>query len=163
MRYLTADELIYINEQLPSGDAIHKILKGRQRVRDMTLLEAAVLRPSTSAFGQDAYPTPQEKAAALLHSIARNHAFADGNKRTATIAAIFMLEVNGLRVTWKPEEALTHILAMAEGNLSVQDFAAWLPTAPRDTSPEQEANADMQAITRIMAEQRWLLDELAAR
>ena len=163
MRYLTLDELIYINEQLPSGDAIHKILKGRQRVRDMELLEAAVARPTTSAFGQDAYPTPQEKAAALLHSIARNHPFADGNKRTATIAAIFMLEVNGLRVTWKPDEALTHIVAMAEGKLSVQAFGEWLPTEQGDPSPEQNADADMQAIARIMDTQRWLLDELAGR
>jgi death-on-curing protein len=163
MRTLTLDELIYINEQLPSGDAIHKILKGRQRVRDTILLEAAVVRPTTSAFGQDAYPTPQEKAAALLHSISRNHPFADGNKRTATIAAIFMLEVNGLRVTWKPEEALSHIAAMAEGKQSIQEFAAWLPTETCAPSPEQDADADMQAIARIMAEHRWLLDELAAR
>jgi death-on-curing protein len=161
MRYLTLDELIYINEQLP--DRIHKILKGKQRVRDMALLEAAALRPSTSAFGQDAYPTPQEKAAALLHSLARNHPFADGNKRTATIAVIFMLEVNGLRVTWKPGEALSQIIAMAEGRLSVQDFAAWLPTEPCPPSPEPDAGSDARTIARIMDEHRWLLEELAAR
>ena len=161
MRYLTPDELIYINEQLP--DEIHKILKGKQRVRDMGLLEAAALRPSTSAFGADAYPTPQEKAAALLHSLARNHPFADGNKRTATIGAIFMLEVNGLCVTWKPEEALAHIAAIAEGKLSVPEFAAWLPTEPCAPSPEPDAASDAKTIARIMAEHRWLLEELAGR
>jgi death-on-curing protein len=163
MRYLTLDELIYVNEQLPTSDAIHKILKGKQRVRDMALLEAAVLRPSTSAFGQDAYPTPQEKAAALLHSIARNHPFADGNKRTATIAALFMLAVNGLCAAWNPEEALSQIVSMAEGRMSVQDFAAWLPTRLCDPSPEPDAESDARTIARIMADHRWLLDELAAR
>jgi death-on-curing protein len=161
MRYLTLDELIYINEQLPNR--IHKILKGKQRVRDMMLLEAAVLRPSTSAFGQDAYPTPQEKAAALLHSIARNHPFADGNKRTAAIAAIFLLEINGLCVGWDAEDALLQIVTVAEGNLSVQDFAAWLPTKPCDSSPEPDADHDANTITRIIADHRWLLDELARR
>lgn len=161
MRYLTLDEVVYINERLP--DRIHKILKGKQRVRDMALLETAVLRPITSAFGQDAYPTPQEKAAALLHSIARNHPFADGNKRTAAIAAIFMLEVNGLCVAWNAEEALAQIVAMAEGSLSVQDFAAWLPTKPCDPSPEPDAESDAKTIERIMAEHRRLLDELAGR
>jgi death-on-curing protein len=163
MRYLTPDELIYINEQLPTSDAIHKILKGKQRVRDMALLEAAALRPSTSAFGQDAYPTPQEKAAALLHSLARNHPFADGNKRTATIAAILMLEVNGLCVTWNPQKALEQIVAIAEGKLSVSNFAAWLPTDPCASSPEPDAEADARAIARIMDAHRWLLDELAGR
>jgi death-on-curing protein len=161
MRYLTLDELVYINEQLP--DRIHKILKGKQRVRDMSLLEAALLRPTTSAFGEDAYPTPQEKAAALLHSLARNHPFADGNKRTATIAVIFMLQVNGLCVAWKPEDALAHIIAIAEGKLSVQDFAAWLPTDPCDPTPEPDADGDANTIARIMAEHRWLLEELAGR
>ncbi len=163
MRYLTTDELIYLNEQLPTSDAIHKILKGKQRVRDMALLEAAALRPTTSAFGEDAYPTPQEKAAALLHSQARNHPFADGNKRTATIAAIFMLEVNGLCVTWQPEAALAQIVAIAEGKLSVPEFAAWLPTEPCASSPEPDADDDAQAIARIMMVHRWLLGELARR
>lgn len=163
MRYLTLDELIYINEQLPNSDELHKLLTGKQRVRDMALLAAAALRPSTSAFGQDAYPTPQEKAAALLHSLARNHPFADGNKRTATIAAIFMLAVNGLCVAWNPEEALVQIVAIAEGKLSVQDFAAWLPVEPCPPTPEPDADSDAKTIARIMTEQRWLLDELAAR
>jgi death on curing protein len=150
MRYLTVDELIYINEQIPTIGTIHKILKGKQRVRDMGLLEAAAARPMQTVFGEDAYPTTQEKAAALLHSLTRNHPFADGNKRTATVAAIFMLDINGLRVKWKAEEALTQ-------------FAEWLPTEPGQAAPEPEAEADMQAIAVIMHDHQWLLDELAGR
>jgi len=162
-RTLTIDELIYINEQIPTIDAIHKILKGKQRVRDMALLEAAAGRPVLTAFGQDAYPTPQEKAAALLHSIARNHPFADGNKRTATVAAIFMLEVNGLRVTWDVQEALDHIVSVAEGREDVSEFARWLPTQPGEPSLEPDADRDMQTIAGIIAGQAGLLEQLARR
>jgi len=53
------------------------------RVREIGLLESAVARPKTSVFGEDAYLSFAEKTAALLHSIARNHALIDGNKRLA--------------------------------------------------------------------------------
>jgi death on curing protein len=163
-RYLTVDELIYINEILPGNDQIHKILKGKQKVRDMGLLEAAAARPLQTVFGEDAYPTLPEKIAALVHSVARNHPFADGNKRTATVAAIFMLQVNGLRPVWDEKQALTHIIAVAEGQEDAADFAVWLPTKPSDdSSPEQDAEADMQTIGEIMTEHKWLLDELAKR
>lgn len=162
-RYLTTDELIYINEQFPSKIPIHTIVQGRRKVRDMDLLEAAAGRPMQTVFGEDAYPTLPEKAAALLHSIARNHPFADGNKRTATLAALFMLLVNGLRVRWEPEAALDQILDVAEGRRSVTDFALWLPTEPGTPALEQDAEADMQTIAQLMAEHRWLLNELEKR
>lgn len=163
MRYLTVDELVYINEQISHEEAIHTIVNGKRSVRDMGLLEAAAARPSTSAFGEDAYPTPQAKAAALLHSITRNHPFADGNKRTGTIALIFMLEVNGLRVTWTPEAALEKIVDAAEGKMDAETFAEWLPTEPCSSTPEPDAAADMRVITRIMTDHHWLLNELASR
>lgn len=162
-RYLTIDELVYINEQLPTTGQIHKILKGKQRIRDVGLLEAAAARPMQTVFGEDAYPSLQEKAAALLHSLVRNHPFADGNKRTAAVAAIFMLEINGLRVKWNPAEALTQIVATAEGKLAVHDFAAWLPVEPTEPRLEPDADADEETIRCIMREHRWLLDELAGR
>ncbi len=65
-------------------------------VADEGLLQSAVARPQTSAFGDDAYPTLWDKAAALLHSLARNHAFVDGNKRTAWASAWAFLRLNGI-------------------------------------------------------------------
>ncbi|HLA45582.1 MAG TPA: type II toxin-antitoxin system death-on-curing family toxin, partial [Aggregatilineales bacterium] len=79
-----------------------------------------------SAFGSDAYPSIFEKAAALLDSLSRNHPFVDGNKRTATAALILFLDENGYRVTWKPEEALEFILAVAQGQRDIVTIAAWL-------------------------------------
>jgi Fic/DOC family len=55
-------------------------------VRDYGLLESALARPRASVFGRDAYPELHLKAAALLHSLARNHALVDGNKRMAWTA-----------------------------------------------------------------------------
>jgi death on curing protein len=163
MRYLTIDELVYINEQLVSTEKIHTIVEGKRSVRDMGLLEAAAARPQQTVFGEDAYPTPQEKAAALLHSMARNHPFADGNKRTAAVAALFLLEINGLRVNWRAEEALEKIVALAEGKLDPAAFTGWLPVEPTTPTPEPDAARDMLTIARIIADHHRLLTELAAR
>lgn len=160
-RFLTVDELIYINEQFSA--AVKTYVQGKQRVRDMDLLEAAVQRPMQSVFGQDAYPTLEAKASALLHSIARNHPFADGNKRTATVGALFMLGVNGRRVVWDAGEALDHIIDMAAGRATVEDFAAWLPTAAAPSQLAPDADADTIAIARLIEAHAWLLDQLAAR
>lgn len=162
-RYLTLDELVYINEQIPTISAIHKHLQGLQRVRDLALLSAAVHRPQHSLFGQDAYLTLAEKAAALLHAVARNHPFADGNKRSATLAMLFMLEVNGQRAVWQPQEALAHILALAEGQQDVADFAQWLRLEPCQSRPIPDETADKGHIAQLVAQHRWLLDELAQR
>jgi death-on-curing protein len=64
-------------------------------VRDRTLIESAVARPFQSAFGQDIYPTVVEKGVALFHSLIANHAFVDGNKRTAVTALDHFLLANG--------------------------------------------------------------------
>jgi death on curing protein len=160
MRYLTLSELIYINGKLLNND---QIMSGKQKVRDVVLLQSAVLRPSTSAFGEDAYPTLNEKVAALLHSIARNHPFTDGNKRTATVAAIFMFTVNGQRVVWDQAEALRVIIEVAENRRDLLALATWFPLQPGEPTPEPDATQDMNAIERIITEQKWLLDELNQR
>ncbi len=67
-------------------------------VSDYGLLDAAVARPRATAFGLDAYPDDLAKAAALLQSIARNHALVDGNKRTAWAAAWTFLHINGIEL-----------------------------------------------------------------
>lgn len=160
MRYITTSELIYINGTLLDNPAI---ISGKRQVRDIQLLEAAVLRPAASAFGADAYPTLREKTAALLHSIARNHPFADGNKRTATVGAIFMLAVNGERVIWQPADALEMIIQVAEGGKTVPVLAAWFPLVAQAAAPVPDAAADMRLIAGIIEEQRWLLNELERR
>lgn len=100
---------------------------GRDLVRDHGLLGSAAARPPTTVFGADAYPTLAEKAAALLHSVAMNHALIDGNKRLALAATITFLGVNGMRLTLTNDQAYELIISVASGQLrEVSDIAAVL-------------------------------------
>lgn len=91
-------------------------------IRDAGLLESALARPRAAAFGQDAYPTIHEKAAALLQSLARNHALVDGNKRLSLAATLAFYGMNGLRLTLTNAEAYDLVIAVAVGQLD--DIAA---------------------------------------
>ncbi len=86
-------------------------------VRDLGLLESACARPLTTVFGQDAYPTPETKAGALLQSLTRNHALVDGDKRLGLAALMAFLGVNGHRLTWSNDEACDFVIAVAAGEL----------------------------------------------
>jgi death on curing protein len=86
-------------------------------VRDIGLLESSLARPQASAFGDDAYPSVHDKAAALLHSIARNDALVDGNKRLALAATIAFYGMNGIRLTMSNDEAYDLVIDVASGRL----------------------------------------------
>ncbi|MFJ3699534.1 type II toxin-antitoxin system death-on-curing family toxin [Streptomyces sp. NPDC090052] len=109
-------------------------LSMRPGVRDWGLLESAVARPQASVFGEDAYPTVFEKAAALLHSIASNHSLVDGNKRTGWAAAIVFLDINGYQLSEPLDEdaAETFVLAVAQSQMDNPSIAERLKgfTAP---------------------------------
>ena len=100
------------------------------RVRDYGLLESAVARPRAGIFGTDAYPGLYDKAAALLHSLAGNHALIDGNKRTAWAAALVFLEINGhpLAVPLDEDAAEEMVCAAAQNQLLLEDIARSLAT-----------------------------------
>ena len=94
------------------------------------LLESAAGRPGTSVFGDAAYPSIAEKAAALTHSILRNHALVDGNKRLALAGLITFLGVNGRRLTLDNDEAYELILAISTAALDeVSEIAARIDAA----------------------------------
>ncbi len=108
MIFLDVADLLYVAERAIGAPA---------EVRDVGLLEAAAARPQASAFGADAYLSLHEKAAALLHSIVRNHALVDGNKRLGLAAVIAFYGVNGRRLTMTNDEAYDLVIAVAAGNL----------------------------------------------
>jgi death-on-curing protein len=92
-----------------------RALGSEPKVRDLGLLEAAAARPAASAFGQDAYPDLDVKAAALLHSLARNHVLVDGDKRLALAGVIAFYGVNGRRLRRTNDETYELIMAVAGG------------------------------------------------
>ena len=95
-------------------------------LRDPGLLAAAAARPRITVFGDDAYPTFEDKAAAMLHSLVRNHALVDGNKRLAWSAARVFCLLNGRDLTYTVDEAEQMMLEAAAGGLDVPQIAAWL-------------------------------------
>lgn len=101
---------------------------GAGPVRDVGLLDAACARPRATAFGQDAYPTVLSKAAALLHSLVRNHALVDGNKRLGWLATAVFLDLNGHQVSATDDDVFDLVMGVAEGSIDVDDIAAALAT-----------------------------------
>jgi death-on-curing protein len=75
-------------------------------IGDYGLLESAVARSQATVFGEDAYATIHEKAAALLQSLATNHALIDGNKRTAFVSTALFYELNGRHISVEAEDDL---------------------------------------------------------
>lgn len=84
-------------------------------VRDAGLLESAAHRPSAAMFGEEAYPDLIDKAAALLQSLAINHPFFDGNKRTAWLSCVTFLAINGVDLRPDIDEAERLVIAVATG------------------------------------------------
>ncbi|HWO81051.1 type II toxin-antitoxin system death-on-curing family toxin [Gaiella sp.] len=111
--YLSVDDLLEIAEAiLPTVE-----------VRDVGLLAAAADRPRASAFGAEAYPSFAEKVAAVLHSVARNHALVDGNKRLAWSAARVFCLLNGRDLELGVDEAEAMVVGAAAGSLDVAALA----------------------------------------
>jgi len=111
--YLSVDDLLEIAEAiLPTVE-----------VRDVGLLAAAADRPRASAFGAEAYPSFAEKVAAVLHSVARNHALVDGNKRLAWSAARVFCLLNGRDLELGVDEAEAMVVGAAAGSLDVAAVA----------------------------------------
>ena len=124
MTFLEFDELLGIAA---------RTLGGLPEIRDVGLLESALARPRASAFGEDAYVGINEKAAALLHSLARNHAWVDGNKRLALAATIAFYGLNDMSLSFTNDEAHDLVIAVATGELD--DVRAIAAELERGTEP----------------------------
>jgi death-on-curing protein len=105
---------------------------GPVEVRDLGLLDAAVHRPRASVLGHDAYPDLFTKAAALLHSLARNLPLVDGNKRLAWLATYVFCTKNGVELDPDDDAAYELVIAVASGSLEdVGEIAATLGSFAR--------------------------------
>jgi death-on-curing protein len=113
--YLDLDDLLDIAREAVGADVA---------VGDYGLLDSALARPRASVFGQDAYPDLHLKAAALLHSLARNHALVDGNKRLAWTACRTFLAINGEWISAPEEARFEFVIRVATGGLPDLDKIA---------------------------------------
>lgn len=95
-------------------------------VRDLGLLDSAAHRPAASAFGEDAYPDLDHKAAALLESLARNHPLIDGNKRVSWVATVVFYGLNGKQLVAPEDPAYDLVIGVCEGRAGLDELAGQL-------------------------------------
>ncbi len=119
VRYLSAEDVLALARRI-----------GEPRPRDVGLVASAVARPRTSVFGEDAYPDLHTKSAALLHSLARNHAFVDGNKRVAWLSMGAFYWINGMLLDAPDDPAYDLVIDAASGQVDAPHIAkalvAWV-------------------------------------
>lgn len=120
MQYLTIELLLELHALL--------IVRfgGSTGVRDIGRLEAAIATQSQIVFGTELYSTIHEKAAAVLRGIVADHPFYDGNKRTGTLVALTLLEMNGLTFQAEKGEVEDFAVSVAVDHLTVDVIAKWL-------------------------------------
>lgn len=109
IEYLDLDDLLLIARAVFGDDVA---------IGDYGLLESALARPRATVFGADAYSDVHLKAAALLHSLARNHALVDGNKRLAWTACRTFLAINGQWISASEDDRFDLVVQVAVGELS---------------------------------------------
>lgn len=119
MRYLSAEQVLFIHSRLIDATG------GAHGVRDLGLLRSAIARPRATFGRKDLYPGVFSKAAALMESLARNHPFIDGNKRTAIAPASLFLWVNGYRLETTQRKLERFTLLVATGGTAFENIAAW--------------------------------------
>ena len=119
VEYLGLEDLLALVNALHAGP-----------VRDLGLLDSACHRPRSGFMGHEAYPTLAGKAAALMHSVAGNHALVDGNKRLALLATVVFLRINGYRLDLTDDEAFDLVLIVAAGQLDAGGIEKRLRLAP---------------------------------
>lgn len=125
VNYLTDNQVLFLN--------MHQIRlyspKEQQGVKEEGLLSSAVNRPKQSAFGQEAYPSIEEKAAALFESLLKNHCFHNGNKRTAFASLYMFLRQNGYLLIVHQKKAADFCVQIVDPNqpeVSFSEIVAWI-------------------------------------
>ena len=112
VEYLDLDDAIAIIRRLDIGP-----------VRDLGLLDSAMSRPRSSAFGEEAYPTLALKAAALLHSLTNNHPLIDGDKRLAWLCTVVFCDLNGFAPSLEDDAAFDLVWDVASSPIELEQIA----------------------------------------
>lgn len=119
IKYLTKEEVIsghyFIMKKMGDVD--------QAGVKDHSLLDSAVQRPRQSVFGEDAYPTLFEKASAMMASLAKNHSFHNGNKRTAYASTKAFLLINGYHLKLDRDFAVNFMVEIVKDKYSIEEIA----------------------------------------
>jgi len=118
--FLRLEDVLEIHRQVIQATG------GSAGLRDVGLLDSAIHRPQASFGGVAFYADLPEQAAALLHSLAMNHPFVDGNKRTAFGAMDVFLRLNGMQLDASEDEKYNFVMDVACGRLAFPAIVQWL-------------------------------------
>ena len=134
MRRLGVPDLVWLNT------AVVRQTGGSLGVRDAGSLEAAVSRPYASYGGTELFPSPLDKAAALMESVIQRHPFLDGNKRTGLLAGAALLYLAGYDFVAPRTEMIEVPVALAEHEIGPEELSRWFEAyaEPRSRSGREE-------------------------
>ena len=118
--YLTLDEVLAIHA--------HQIERygGSFGIRDRSLLESALAMPRATFGGEDLHANLEEKAAAYLFHLVKNHPFVDGNKRVGLATSLAFLRFHGIVIRATDDELVDLVLRIAAGRCSKAEVAVFL-------------------------------------
>jgi death-on-curing protein len=117
---LDIEKVLYLHERIIEQAG------GKQGIRDFALLHSGLERCKATYAGEDLYPSLFDKAAALLHSLVMNHAFLDGNKRTAYEVMKGFLYFNNHLITAPQAEIVKMCIAVDNDGWKIKDIVKWL-------------------------------------
>ena len=120
VKYLGPEQVLFIHARIIDETG------GAHGVRDLGLLQSAVARPRATFGRRDLYPGLNAKAAALMASLVKNHAFVDGNKRTAVAATGLFLAANGRRLEAAQKDVVRFALDVALRKMTDKEIEVWL-------------------------------------
>ncbi|HDV5977435.1 TPA: type II toxin-antitoxin system death-on-curing family toxin [Staphylococcus pseudintermedius] len=122
MRYLTEKDIITLNVYV-----INKYSPNEQiGVKEPTALNMLVNAPKQHVFGEELYPTIELKASNLVRNLIQKHVFYNGNKRTALMALVVYLKMNGYHFRASNEEAVDYMVKIATDDLQEADIEKWI-------------------------------------
>jgi death-on-curing protein len=120
IKYITLEQILELHDTLIFRYG------GLSGIRDINLLHSALEAPKASLFGNDMYPTIEEKAAAYLYHIVKNHAFNDANKRTGYSLFLIFLEMNEFNLSVSQKEIELLVLDVAAGIKNKEDITSFI-------------------------------------
>lgn len=118
--------MIDINEVGKIHDILIEKFGGAKGIRDKGILESAINRPYQTFDGQELYPTPIDKAAAIFESIISNHPFIDGNKRIAYVLMRLVLKENKMDIDLGQDQKFEFVIKAAKGELTYDQIKTWI-------------------------------------
>lgn len=120
MKFVSLEEVLLIHEKML------EIGGGREGMLDFTLLHSAIERPKAQFGGSYLYDSIFTMAAAMLHSLVKNHPFLDGNKRTAFFTTLRFLNKNGHDITATKKSIIPFMVGVDTENKNIEKIASWL-------------------------------------